>query len=161
MFSEIGRTSKVFAAAVIAAGLSSRIGFCPAAATGEAGYPGCALGLAAIPQRAALSQAPPDEAPPTQTPPPPNQAPPTSSNTVDEPVYAPGVAPEPSSKVTTVPPGSIPTEKGPGGEDLYKIVTNVNQVLVPVMVKDDSGRLVNGLVVERLRGLRGRQETES
>jgi len=31
-------------------------------------------------------------------------------------------------------------------EELYKIVTNVNQVLVPVMVKDDSGRLVNGLL---------------
>src|SRR5439155_1423728 len=31
-------------------------------------------------------------------------------------------------------------------DDLYKIVTNVNQVLVPVMVKDGSGRLVNGLL---------------
>ena len=39
-----------------------------------------------------------------------------------------------------------PGERGPGSEELYKIVTNVNQVLVPVMVKDDSGRLVNGLL---------------
>ena len=34
----------------------------------------------------------------------------------------------------------------PAAKSLYKIVTNVNQVLVPVMVKDDSGRLVNGLL---------------
>jgi VWFA-related protein len=92
-------------------------------------------------------QVPPDQTPPpTQAPPPANQAPPTSSGTVDEPVYAPGVAPEPSFKVTTVPPGGVTTERGPGSDELYKIVTNVNQVLVPVMVKDDSGRLVNGLL---------------
>src|SRR5260221_11458742 len=73
------------------------------------------------------------------------QAPPLSSVPADEPVYAAWVSPVPL-KVTTTPPGSIPTDHGPGGEELYKIVTNVNQVLVPVMVKDDSGRLVNGLL---------------
>ena len=45
-----------------------------------------------------------------------------------------------------MPAGSVPAERGPGSDELYKIVTNVNQVLVPVMVKDDSGRLVNGLL---------------
>ena len=69
-----------------------------------------------------------------------------ASNPADEPVYAPGVAPAPPFNVTTVPPGSVPAPHGPGSEELYKIVTNVNQVLVPVMVKDDSGRLVNGLL---------------
>jgi VWFA-related protein len=91
-------------------------------------------------------QAPPDQASPAQSPPPPNQAPPTSSAPADDPVYAPGVAPAPDFKVTTAPPGTVPTDRGPGSEQLYKIVANVNQVLVPVMVKDDSGRLVNGLL---------------
>ena len=66
--------------------------------------------------------------------------------TTEDPVYAPGVAPAPPFNVTTVPSGGVPTERGPGSDELYKIVTNVNQVLVPVMVKDDSGRLVNGLL---------------
>ncbi len=91
------------------------------------------------------NQAPPEQAPPDQPTLPANQAPPTSSSPADDPVYAPGVAPVPM-KVTTVPPGSVPADRGPGSEELYKIVTNVNQVLVPVMVKDDSGRLVNGLL---------------
>ena len=54
--------------------------------------------------------------------------------------------PAPPFNVKTVPPGGAAGEHAPGQEDLYKIVTNVNQVLVPVMVKDDSGRLVNGLL---------------
>ena len=45
---------------------------------------------------------------------------------------------------TTVPPRS---QTRSGAEDeLYKIVSNVNQVVVPVLVKDDSGRLINGLL---------------
>jgi VWFA-related protein len=91
------------------------------------------------------NQGPPEQAPPDQPTLPANQAPPTSSAPADDPVYAPGVSPVPL-KVTTAPPGSVPADHGPGGEQLYKIVTNVNQVLVPVMVKDDSGRLVNGLL---------------
>jgi hypothetical protein len=91
------------------------------------------------------NQGPPEQAPPDQPTLPANQAPPTSSAPADDPVYAPGVSPVPL-KVTTAPPGSVPADHGPGGEELYKIVTNVNQVLVPVMVKDDSGRLVNGLL---------------
>jgi VWFA-related protein len=91
------------------------------------------------------NQAPPEQAPPDQPTLPANQAPPTSSTPAEDPVYAPGVAPVPL-KITTVPPGSVPGDRGPGSEELYKIVTNVNQVLVPVMVKDDSGRLVNGLL---------------
>ena len=92
------------------------------------------------------NQPPAEQAPPDQPTLPANQAPPTSSAPADDPVYAPGVSPVPALKVTTAPPGSVPADRGPGGEELYKIVANVNQVLVPVMVKDDSGRLVNGLL---------------
>jgi hypothetical protein len=50
----------------------------------------------------------------------------------------------PPLATTTVPPRSQPRT---GAEDeLYKIVSNVNQVVVPVLVKDDSGRLINGLL---------------
>ncbi len=91
-------------------------------------------------------EASPDQAAPTQAPLPANQAPPTSSTPAEDPVYAPGVSPVPPFKVTTVPAGGATGDRGPGSEELYKIVANVNQVLVPVMVKDDSGRLVNGLL---------------
>jgi len=47
-------------------------------------------------------------------------------------------------KVTTVPAGGA--TKSADSEQLYKITTNVNQVLVPVTVKDDSNRMVAGLV---------------
>jgi len=97
-----------------------------------------------LPPSSPRNQGPPDQTPPNQPPPPANQAPPTSST--EDPVYAPGVAPAPSFNVTTVPAGGATVERAPGNEELYKIVTNVNQVLVPVMVKDDSGRLVNGLL---------------
>ncbi|MGA9813836.1 MAG: VWA domain-containing protein [Terriglobales bacterium] len=89
--------------------------------------------------------APQNQAPPEQAPPPPNQAPPTSSSSTEEPVYAPGVAPAPPFNVTTVPPGGAPAGHTAGSDELFKITVNTNQVVVPVMVKDDSGRLVNGL----------------
>src|SRR5207248_5859952 len=54
--------------------------------------------------------------------------------------------PHPAMNITTVPEGGATQEPGGPSDDLYKIVTNVNQVLVPVMVKDGSGRLVNGLL---------------
>jgi VWFA-related protein len=92
-----------------------------------------------------------------QTPPPsqmpPNDAPPSSSNPApanppaddqDEPASAP-----PPMKITTVPPGGA-TDSGqvnPGGQqEIYKLKVNVGQVLVPVRVTDESGRLVPGLL---------------
>ena len=45
-----------------------------------------------------------------------------------------------------MPAGGATQEGGPANEELFKISSNVNQVVVPVMVKDDSGRLVNGLL---------------
>ena len=79
-------------------------------------------------------------------PPPPNQAPPSQASP-SQPVPVSEAPPAiPPFKVTTVPEGGATAERSPGNEELYRIVTNVNQVLVPVMVKDDSGRLVNGLL---------------
>lgn len=48
--------------------------------------------------------------------------------------------------IETVPEGSIPRQQSKGQEQLYKLVTNVNFVQVPVMVKDGDGRRVDGLL---------------
>lgn len=48
--------------------------------------------------------------------------------------------------VRTVAPGSIPTQGSAGKEQLYKLVINTNFVQIPVTVKDDDGRLVDGLL---------------
>ncbi len=89
--------------------------------------------------------APPQSSSPSDPgPPPPNQPPPTAGDSLPEPTYAPGVAPP--FKVTTVPEGGAPAERGGASDELFKITVNTNQVVVPVMVKDDSGRLVNGLL---------------
>jgi VWFA-related protein len=84
---------------------------------------------------------------PESKPAPPNQTPPGEANPENAPApAAEAPPPRPPMNITTVPEGGA--TQGPGGatDDLYKIVTNVNQVLVPVMVKDGSGRLVNGLL---------------
>jgi VWFA-related protein len=102
---------------------------------------------------------PPSSGPPSAPPPsdagapPPNQAPPTESspaapadpNALPEPTYAPGVAPPPMD-VKTVPEGGATPDGGPANEELFKLRSNVNQVVVPVMVKDNNGRMVNGLL---------------
>ena len=99
-----------------------------------------------LPTAAAPVQRPaaPAEKPPAENPLPPRTAPPT-----EEP------ASTPEAPKTTSPPGAPPAETTPEstpglvGEtrnDLFKIVTNVNFVLVPVTVKDYDGRLVAGLL---------------
>jgi VWFA-related protein len=69
---------------------------------------------------------------------------PTSSElprgTTDQPTALPKMPP-----VATVPEGSVPRDLETR-EDLYKISTSVNLVLVPVSVKDNNGRLVSGLL---------------
>jgi VWFA-related protein len=153
VFSAIGRTAKAIAVAAVALGLLSGT-LAAQQDQSKQDIPDAPSASRPFPTVPPVGKIPPDENPPNQPPPnqpppgqapPANQAPPTSSSDED-PVYAPGVAPEPTFKVSTVPPGSVPTDKGPGSEELYKVVANVNQVLVPVMVKDDSGRLVNGLL---------------
>jgi VWFA-related protein len=55
-------------------------------------------------------------------------------------------APPPMPPVETVPPGSVPKQTSGGQQQLYRLVTNVNFVQVPVTVKDNDGRLVDGLL---------------
>jgi len=54
-------------------------------------------------------------------------------------------APPPMPPIKTVPAGSVPRDSETH-EELYKIPVTVNLVLVPVMVKDNDGRMVNGLL---------------
>jgi len=52
-------------------------------------------------------------------------------------------------KITTVPPGNTTTQSQPESqEQLFKLSVNVNQVVVPVRVTDESGRLVSGLLAK-------------
>src|SRR5437588_8941420 len=84
---------------------------------------------------------------PESEPAPPNQTPPGEANPENAPApAAEAPPPRPPMNITTVPEGGATPGQGGATDDLYRIVTNVNQVLVPVMVKDDSGRLVNGLL---------------
>jgi len=48
--------------------------------------------------------------------------------------------------VETLPPGSAPRNQINPGEDLYKFVVSVNFVQIPVLVRDTSGRRVDGLL---------------
>ncbi len=106
--------------------------------------------------------APPPSANP-QPPPPAGQTPPTTSSPAPQPPpaqppLAPGSAPPrsavdsgtplppPPMKITTVPEGGATEEREASGQDLYKFTVSANQVLVPVMVKDESGHLLSGLL---------------
>jgi len=76
---------------------------------------------------------------------PPNNPPPSSSTSAPAPAED-RATPPPPFKITTVPAGSSPKDQSGSEEPLYKIVTNVNQVIVPVRVTDESGRMVSGLL---------------
>ncbi|MBZ5718979.1 MAG: VWA domain-containing protein [Acidobacteriia bacterium] len=79
---------------------------------------------------------------PQEAPPPSQPAPQTGTSAAPQPA---GETPAPPFKITTVPEGGATQEPGTQ-EELFKLKSIVNQVLVPVMVKDDSGRLVSGLL---------------
>src|SRR3954471_6180038 len=56
-------------------------------------------------------------------------------------------APPPPNIIKTVPAGSVPNDPTTASrDDLYKIIVRVNQVTVPVTVKDSNSRLVEGLL---------------
>jgi VWFA-related protein len=85
---------------------------------------------------------PPVEQAPSGNEPPPSYAKPAPSATDDT------TSPPPHPlDVKTVPEGGAPPDAGSSSQDeLFKITRNVNQVIVPVRVTDDSGHLVNGLL---------------
>ena len=66
--------------------------------------------------------------------------------------------PPPMPEIKTIPEGSLPPDTGNAPDDLYKIGVNVNYVIVPVMVKDNDGRLVNGLLPKDFTVLEGGQK---
>jgi VWFA-related protein len=92
--------------------------------------------------------APSADSPPDQPALPGNDAPPSSSKPAPSPEDNAREAP-PFPGVNTVPEGGATPDAGTGSQDeLFKIARNVNQVIVPVRVTDDSGRLVNGLLTK-------------
>src|SRR3954447_4329671 len=54
--------------------------------------------------------------------------------------------PPPPLNVKTVPQGGATATSSDTQDELFKIVTNVNQVMIPVTVKDESGHLIGGLL---------------
>ena len=92
---------------------------------------------------------PPSETPAAEPAPPGNEAPPSFANPASpaaENKTATTPPPHPFD-VKTVPEGTAVPDSGSSSQDeLFKITRNVNQVIVPVRVTDDSGRLVNGLL---------------
>ena len=102
------------------------------------------------PKQDDIPDAPSAVRPPMPLPPVPSTARPENAPAEQPPL--PESAPVPTSssqpppfKITTVPPGGASGTEPPANVELAKIVVNVNQVVVPVMVKDENGRLVPGL----------------
>jgi VWFA-related protein len=96
----------------------------------------------------AESQIPPtSDAPAAQPTPSGNEAPPSSSNPAPSPPEDRTIEPPHPLDVKTVPEGgATPGATSNSQDELAKIIVSVNQVIVPVRVTDDSGRLVNGLL---------------
>jgi len=76
-----------------------------------------------------------------------NDAPPSSGNPAPSAPENQSTEPPHPLDVKTVPEGGAAPDAGSSSQDaLYKLSVNVNEVVVPVRVTDDSGRLVNGLL---------------
>ena len=90
----------------------------------------------------------PEGLPPSETPAPSESAAPPSSTNPPDSAAANNPNPPPHPvDVKTVPEGGATPDPGSSSQDeLFKITRNVNQVIVPVRVTDDSGHLVNGLL---------------
>jgi len=95
---------------------------------------------------------PADEGPaaqPSTNPPVPsgNQAPPPAANPAVPAAEDNAAAPAPPPDIKTVPEGgATPDGTSNAQDELFKITRNVNQVIIPVRVTDESGRLVSGLL---------------
>ena len=90
---------------------------------------------------------PPSETPAAEPAPPGNDVPPSTAKPAPAPADDKMNPPPHPLDVKTVPEGGATPDAGSGSQDeLFKITRNVNQVIVPVRVTDDSGRLVNGLL---------------
>ena len=90
---------------------------------------------------------PTTEPPAVEQPPSGNEAPPSSTKPVPSSEEENPTPPPHPLEVKTVPEGgATPAPAGSSQDELFKITRNVNQVIVPVRVTDDSGRLVNGLL---------------
>jgi VWFA-related protein len=81
----------------------------------------------------------------------PRTAPNSADSTNDTP------PPPPMPPVRTVPAGSVPKDSETGA-DLYTITVTTNLVMVPVTVKDNSGRMVGGLLPKDFSVLEGGQK---
>jgi len=91
----------------------------------------------------------PTNLPPGRPQPEPEQpaiAPTEPGSSTNQPASANDGNPPPMPPVKTVPPGNVPSNDINTRDDLYRIKTQVNFVLVPVMVKDGSGHMVDGLL---------------
>src|SRR5579863_3778769 len=67
----------------------------------------------------------------------------------------PNPATPPPLNIRTVPEGGATNDQASAQDQLFRITKNVNQVMVPVTVKDESGHLVNGLVAEDFTVMEG------
>jgi VWFA-related protein len=89
---------------------------------------------------------PPSEAP-TADQVPGNEVPPSTANPAAPAADTnPNPPPHPLDVKTVPEGGATPDAGGSSQDELFKITRNVNQVIVPVRVTDDSGRLVSGLL---------------
>ncbi len=104
------------------------------------------------PQPAPESPVPPPGNAQGQTTPSENQAPPRES--APQPARTNPATPPPIN-IRTVPAGGATKDQAGAQEQLFTITKNVNQVMVPVTVKDESGHLVNGLVSQDFTVLEG------
>jgi VWFA-related protein len=100
----------------------------------------------AVQPPAPLPELPPtprsEQNPPAPTPPvpPPNEPPPREN----APAGLEPAGPPPPLNIKTVGPGGA-TNGSDAQDQLFRIVRNVNQVLIPVTVRDESGHLIGGL----------------
>ncbi len=73
---------------------------------------------------------------------------PVNPNSQETPPTSEPPGPKPPLNIRTVPQGGATKEGSDDQQQLYRLIVNVNQVIIPVRVTDDSGHLVNGLLAK-------------